>query len=186
MSAALERIRQFGPSAGIWRLPALSGIAATTIVWCVWYFTKIPCLPDNAVKGLCNPSWLARFINAEILVLAGGAGIAVATLKGGYDYYMLKNMINQEREARLKTEQELRDLIFELRDELREARTKAEEYRQRLDEERRQTDEARRQTEAEERRLAAEDRAHSIAIQQAMLETIVQLAQDRNGNHRSD
>ena len=172
MSAALERLRRFWPSAGIWRLPALSGIAATAMVWCAWYFTKIPCLPDNAVKGLCNPGWLARFINAEILVMAGGAGIAVATLKGGYDYYMLKNMINQEREARLKTEQELRDLIFELRDELREARTKAEEYRQRLederrqneekrrqaDEERRQADEARRQAEAEERRLAAENR----------------------------
>ena len=215
MIAALERLRRFWPSAGIWRLPALSGIAATAMVWCTWYFTKIPCLPDNAVKGLCNPGWLARFINAEILVMAGGAGIAVATLKGGYDYYMLKNMINQEREARLKTEQELRDLIFELRDELREARNKAEEYRQRLEEERRQKEEerrqaeeerrqadeerrqrleeerrqaegARRQAEAEERRLAAEDRERSIAIQQAMLEAIVQLAQNRNGNHRSD
>ena len=229
MSAALERLRRFWPSAGIWRLPALSGVTAAAMVWCVWYFTKIPCLPDNAAKGLCNPGWLARFINAEILVMAGGAGIAVATLKGGYDYYMLKNMINQEREARLKTEQELRDLIFELRDELREARTKAEEYRQRLEEqrlqadevrlqaieerrqadeerrktdemrrqadeerrqrleeERRQADEARRQTEAEERRLAAEDRERYIAIQQAMLEAIVQLAQNRNGNHGSD
>ena len=204
MSPALERIRQRWAVASVWRLPALMGIAATTIVWCVWYFTKIPCLPDNAVKGLCNPGWLARFINAEILVLAGGAGIAVATLKGGYDYYMLKNMINQEREARLKTEQELRDLIFELRDELREAHSKAEEYRQRLeeerrqteeerrqaeeerrqrlDEERRQTEEVRRQAEAEERRLAAADRDRSIAIQQAMLEAIVQLAQGRNGN----
>ncbi len=165
MSAALERIRRLWTSAGDWRLPASSGIAATTIVWCVWYFTKIPCLPDNAVKGLCNPGWLARFINAEILVLAGGAGLAVATLKGGYDYYMLKNMINQEREARLKTEQELRDLIFELRDELREARSKAEEYRQRLEEERRQADEERRRT-AEARRQADEQRRQAAEARQ--------------------
>lgn len=99
---------------------------------------------------------------------------------------MLKNMINQEREDRLKKEQELRDLISELRDELREARSNAEAYRQRLDEERRQTDEVRRQAEAEERRLAAEDRARSIAIQQAMLEAIMQLAQNRDGNRASD
>ncbi len=213
MSAALERIRQFWPSAGIWRLPALMGIAATTIVWCVWYFTKIPCLPDNAVKGLCNPGWLARFINAEILVLAGGAGIAVATLKGGYDYYMLKNMINQEREARLKTErelQEVRELIAELRNELHEERQRAaeerrqdmeerqraaEERRQDMEErqraaaerrqaetERRQAETERRQAETERRQAETEERRQSIALQQAMLEAIVQLAQGRNGN----
>ena len=196
MSAALERLRRFWPSAGIWRLPALSGITATAMVWCVWYFTKIPCLPDNAVKGLCNPGWLARFINAEILVLAGGAGIAVATLKGGYDYYMLKNMINQEREARLKTErelQEVRELIAELRNELHEERQRAAEDRQRADEERQRATAERqraaedRQRADEERRQAeAEERRQSIALQQAMLEAIVQLAQNRNGNHGSD
>lgn len=75
-----------------------------------------------------------------------GAGIAIGSVKGGYDYYMLKNMINQEREARLKTEQELRELIVDLRNELREERQRA----------------------TEECRLAAEDRDQSIAIQQAM------------------
>ena len=97
-------MRRFGICRRSWVSPSPQSYG------CVWYFTKIPCLPDNAVKGLCHPGWLARFINAEILVLAGGAGIAVATLKGGYDYYMLKNMINQEREARLKTEQELQEV----------------------------------------------------------------------------
>ena len=196
MSAALERLRRFWPAAGIWRLPALSGIAATAMVWCTWYFTKIPCLPDNAVKGLCNPGWLARFINAEILVLAGGAGIAVATLKGGYDYYMLKNMINQEREARLKTErelQEVRELIAELRNELHEERQRAAEDRQRADEERQrataerqQAAEDRQRADEERRQAEAEERRQSIALQQAMLEAIVQLAQNRNGNHGSD
>ena len=159
-------------------------------------FTKIPCTPHNAAAGLCNPGWLSRFINVEILALAVGAGIAIGSVKGGYDYYMLKNMINQEREDRLKKEQELRELIFELRDELREARSNAEAYRQRLDEERRlaeeerrladearrQAEEARLQAEAEERRLAAEERNQTLAIQQAMLDTIVRLAERRNGN----
>ena len=216
----ISRIRQRSVDAlGIWRTPLLYGAATAVVFWCVWYFTKIPCTPHNAATGLCNPGWLARFINPEILALAVGAGIAIGSVKGGYDYYMLKNMINQEREDRLKKEQELRDLIAELRDELREARQQAaearrqadeerrqdiaarrrfeEERRQRLDEERRQAaeahrqaDEERRQAEAEERRLSAEERRQTIAIQQAMLDTIVRLAERRNGNgngtHSSD
>ena len=152
-----------------WRTGIILGVATAAIFWCVWYFTKIPCTPDNATGGLCNPGIFARFINAEIMALAGGAGIAVATLKGGYDTYMLKNMLNEERAARLKaeeahrqTQEELRELIAEMRNEMREERQRyAEEHRQR-----------------------AEERNQSIAVQQAMLDAIVRLAQGqgRNGN----
>ena len=83
---------------------------------------------------------------------------------------MLKNMLNQEREARLQFEQraeearqQLQEYISELRDELREAR-----------EERRQANEERRQTN--------EERNQSIVIQQAMLDAIVRLAQRQNDN----
>ena len=76
---------------------------------------------------------------------------------------MLKNMLNQEREARLQFEQraeearrQLQEYISELRDELREAR--------------------------EERRQANEERNQSIVIQQAMLDAIVRLAQRQNDN----
>ena len=169
--------------------------------------------------SLCNPGWLARFVNVEILALAVGAGIAAGGAKGGYDIYMLKNMINQEREARLKTErelQEVREIVAELRNELHEERQRAAEERQqdieerrryeaeerqraaeerqraaeeRAAEERQQDIEERRRYEAEERRLAAEERQRDIeerrqtlALQQAMLETIVRLAERRNGN----
>ena len=74
---------------------------------------------------------------------------------------MLKNVLNQEREARLQFEQraeearrQLQEYISELRDELREAR--------------------------EERRQANEERNQSIVIQQAMLDAIVRLAQRQN------
>ena len=172
MTPAVARIGQGIRSAWeSWGITTGSGIGISSVVWIVWYFTKVPCLPDNAARGLCNPDLLARFINAEILALAGGAGLAVATLKGGYDHYMMRNLLNQEREAR----QELRELVAELRDELREERRMA-------------ADELR-----EERRMAADDRqrfveqqSQLVAIQQAMLDTIVRLAQDRNGNHRSD
>ena len=95
--AVISRIRQRSVDAlGIRRTALLYGAATAAVFWCVWYFTKIPCTPHNAAAGLCNPGWLARFINAEILALAVGAGIAIGSVKGGYDYYMLKNMINQE------------------------------------------------------------------------------------------
>ena len=173
----ISRIRQRSVDAlGIWRTPLLYGAATAVVFWCVWYFTNIPCTPHNAAIGLCNPGWLARFINPEILALAVGAGIAIGGVKGGYDYYMLKNMINQEREARLKTEQELRELIVDLRNELREERQRATEERQRATEE--------RQRATEDRQRFSEQQSQLVAMQQAMLETIVQLAQDRNGNHR--
>ncbi len=73
--------------------------------------------------------------------------------------YMLKNMLNQEREARLKSEQELRESGQELREFIAELRNEL----------------------GEERRRAAEDRAQSIALQQAMLAAIVRLAEGRNG-----
>ena len=144
-----------------------------------------------------SSSVLARYINAEILTLAGGSGIAVGALKGGYDNYMLRNMVNQEREARLQSEQQLRELIDELRSEIRELREEREqtreeqrrpaaEERERSREQReRVAKEEQRRAREERRRWAAEERAHSMAIQQAMLDTIVRLAEKRkgNGNH---
>ncbi len=147
-------------------MPLLLGTATTVVFWCVWYFTKAPCASHNAAMGLCNPDWLARLINVEILALASGAGVAVGGLKGGYDIYMLKNMLNQEREARLKSEQELRESEQELREFIAELRNELGEERRRA---------------GEERQRAAEDRAQSIALQQAMLAAIVRLAEGRNG-----
>lgn len=103
--------------------------------------------------------------------MAGGAGLAVATIKGGYDHYMMRNLLNQEREAR----QDLRELVTELREELREERRLAAEDRRRYEEQQR-----------EDRQRSAEQQNQLVAMQQSMLEAIMQLAQDRNGNHGSD
>ena len=65
---------------------------------------------------------------------------------------MLKKMITQEREARLQLQENLR-AANELRNEIRE-----------------------------ERERSHEERRQSIAIQQAMLDTIVRLVQGRNSN----
>ncbi len=198
------RIRQrWSAVAETWRTGIILGVATAAIFWCVWYFTKIPCTPDNAASGLCNPGIFARFVNAEIMALAGGAGIAVATLKGGYDTYMLKNMLNEERAARLKAEEAHR----QIQEMHRQEHARAEEARAQADEERRQermrAEEARARAEEamakdseairefiaelrnemrEERQQRAEERNQSIAVQQAMLDAIVRLAQGRNGN----
>ena len=182
-----------------WRGAMILGVATALTIWVVWYFTKPPCTPDNVAAGLCNGGWLARYINAEILVLAGGAGIAVATLKGGFDTYMLKDMLRQEREARQRAEQELEKERAALEKERAERKTRAE---QELEKERaaRQAqaddrdarhDELRtefhhfleqyRQAEEQRRQAEQEDRRQLMSIQQAMLDTILQLAQQRNG-----
>lgn len=171
-----------------WRGGMMLGVATALTIWVVWYFTKPPCTPDNVAAGLCNGGWLARYINAEILVLAGGAGIAVATLKGGFDTYMLKDMLRQEREARQRAEQELekeraaRHIQAEQRMEERAARqSQADDRHDELRAEFHQFVEQYRQAEEQRRLEEREERRQSIAIQQAMLDTIVQLAQQRNG-----
>lgn len=163
-----------------WGVPVLLGVGTMAVIWTVWYFTKAPCLMAKADAGMCNPGVLASFINADILTKSGAGGLAVGALKGGYDRYMLNKMLKQEREARQQAEAQLAkerkraddaydmvtELVNEFRTELYEARRRDEEERQRR---------------AEERQRSAEERQQSAALQQAMLDTLVQLAQRRNG-----
>ena len=154
-----------------WRGPVLFALFTALVIWMVWYFTKTPCIMVKADAGLCNPSVLANFINLEILIKAGGGGLTVGTLKGGYNTYMLNNMLNKEREARLQAEQAL-----------------AEE-RQRADEERRQAEQRiieERQKVDELIREFREERQQNSATQQAMLEALAQLVQQQNGNEPQD
>ena len=97
---------------------------------------------------------------------SGGAALAVGALKGGYDRYMMRRMLNEERELRLQAEQQLADerkrsdetiqMIAELINEIRE-----------------------------ERQQAAEERRQNTATQQALLDTIARLAGTGNGNGRA-
>ena len=206
-----RRWHRWNAATETWRTGMLLGVATALTIWVVWYFTKPPCTPDNVAAGICNGGWLARYINAEILALAGGAGIAVATLKGGLDTYMLKDMLRQEREARQRAEQELVEVRAQRQEERAARKARMEQREQELHELAKER--VARQTQAEleleqeraaqrtqsadlrnelreefrtfvEQRLQAEqeERRHAMAIQQAMLDTILQLAQQRNGN----
>ena len=164
-----------------WRAPAIAGSVTALGAWAVWYFTKVPCIMENALAGLCNPSVLASYINLPALAscLAIGGGFATAT--GGYNFIML----NRERqraddaEARLQAERERGDQLRE-RAEQRQQRME-ERYERLLDE-----------LEAE-RRQAAEDRRQATVAQQSMMNTLVEisvaltrLAEQQQNGHRAD
>ena len=160
-----------------WGGPVGLALVVAVAVWVVWYFTKAACTTTAATNGLCNPALAARFIDVEILLKSGGAALAVGALKGGYDKFMMRRMLNEEREARQQAEQQLaveRKRVDETIQQANEARDAAlqmvSEMVNEFREERR-----------EERRLAAEERQRDAATQQALLDAVLQLTQQRNG-----
>jgi len=171
-----------------WRAPAIAGSVTALGAWTVWYFTKVPCIMENALAGLCNPNLLASYINLPALAscLAIGGGFATAT--GGYNFIML----NRERqraddaEARLQAERERGDQLREREDQLRE---RAERRQQRMEERyERLLDEL-----EAERRQAAEDRRQATVAQQSMMNALVEinatltrLAERQQNGHRAD
>ena len=171
-----------------WAGPIGLGLAAAALVWIVWYFTKPACTATAAANGFCNPGIVARYITVEVLLQLGGAALAIGALKGGYDRYMMRRMLNEEREARHQAEQALeaeRRRVDETIQQANEARDAAlqmvAEMVNEFREERRQAAEERRQA-AEERRQADEERQRDAATQQALLDTIVRLTQQSNGH----
>ena len=149
-----------------WAAPILLGLTTAAVVWTIWYITKAPCTAAATANGLCNPGIIARYITVEILLQSGGAALAVGALKGGYDKFMMRRMLNEEREARQQAEQQL-----------------AAE-RKRVDETIQQANEARDaaiQMVAEMVGEFREERRQNAATQQALLDAILQLTQQRNG-----
>ena len=175
------RVRDFAVD---WAWPICWGLATAVVIWTVWHFTKAPCTTTAATNGLCNPSVVARFIDVEILLKSGGAALAVGALKGGYDRYMMRRMLNEERELRLQAEQQLADERRRVEDE----RQRVEDERQRVEDERQRVDEAMQmvvELVGEFRadiQQAAEERRQNAATQQALLDAIARLTERGNGH----
>ena len=179
----------FGYDADFWRGPLLLGALLAAATWAVWYFTKVPCTADNALKGMCNPGILASFVNADIMTRCTAAWIGATTLTGGINAIMLERERQRTSDAQqqLAAERKLHDETRKLHDETRkryDEQIEALINEQRA--ERRIADEVRRAAD-EERRIAD---AHAAATQQAMLATIAELTgaiaelrrQNNNGN----
>ena len=95
----LNRIRRRSRDFAVdWAGPIVLGLITAVVVWTVWHFTKAPCTTTAAASGICNLGLIARFIDVEILLQSGGAALAAGALKGGYDRYMMRRMLNEERE----------------------------------------------------------------------------------------
>ena len=169
------RVRDFAVD---WAWPIFWGLATAVVIWTVWYFTKAPCTTTAAKYGLCNPSVVAGFIDVEILLKSGGAALAVGALKGGYDRYMMRRMLNEERELRLQAEQQLADERKRVNDERKRADEAMQMVVELVGEFRADIQQA-----AEERRQqAAEERRQNAATQQALLDAIARLTERGNGH----
>ncbi len=176
----LDGIRRRGRDfASDWAGPIVLALITAAAVWTVWHFTKAPCTTTAAENGVCNPGIIARFINVEILLQSGGAALAVGALKGGYDRYMMRRMLNEERELRLQAEQQLADERKRVADERKRADETIQMVAQLVSDFREEHRQA-----AEERRQAAEERRLNVATQQALLDTLVRL--NERGNGRSE
>ncbi len=167
---------RFNDVTAFWRAPVIAGVVTGAGAWLVWYYTKVPCIMENAAAGLCNPGVLASYINlpalASCLAIRGG----FATFAGGYNIIMLNKERQRadEAEARLRFERERND---------QEREHQRERYERLMDELR---DELR-----EERRQSAEERRQSVASQQAMMTTLAEisatlarLAEQQQNGHR--
>ena len=157
----------FGYDADFWRGPLLLGALLAAATWAVWYFTKVPCTADNALKGMCNPGILAAFVNADIMSRCTAAWIGATTLTGGINAIMLERERQRTSDAQqqLAEERKLHDETRKRYDERIEALINEQR------EERHIADQERRIA-SEERRIADE---RAAATQQAMLATIAEL-----------
>ena len=157
-----------------WRAPVIAGVVTGAGAWLVWYFTKVPCIMENAAAGLCNPGLLASYINLPALASCLAIGGGFATFAGGYNIIML----NKERqraddaEARLQAERERND---------QEHERQRERYERLMDEF------------LEERRQSGEERRQYVATQQAMMSTLAEisatlarLAEQQQNGHRAN
>ncbi len=90
------------------------GLAAATLQWVIWYFTKSPCTIENALDGLCNAGAVARYIDHQILAQAILLGLAVAAVKGGYDEIMVSRERKRadDAEARLEEMRKQLDALY--------------------------------------------------------------------------
>lgn len=152
----LDRIRRRTRDfASDWAGPIVLGLTIAVVVWTVWRFTNAPCTTTAAADGVCHPGAIARYIDVEILLKSGGAALAVGALKGGYDRYMMRKMLNEERELRLQAEQQLADERKRADETIQMVTELVNEFR--------------------------EERRQNAATQQAMLDAVLRLV-ERNGD----
>ena len=135
--------------------PLLSGALAAAITWVVWYYTTPHCTPETAIKLMCQPTPLARYLSPTVLHdCIIHAGIAI-TLTGGSDLMLFLRERKYNEQERQRTDQML------------------EFFKNAIDQA------------AEERRQSAEERRQAAAERVAFLDALNRLTEAINQNSRN-
>ena len=176
----------FGYDADFWRGPMLLGGALAAVTWTVWYFTKTPCLGDNAASGLCNNSLLAAYINVDIMSRCTAAWLGATTLTGGINAIMLERERQRTNEAQQQLVEERKRFDEERQrnnEERQQERQRFDEERQRYEEERQRNNEERQRYEERIEALLNENRAERQQLMAIVAEFMAAQRQQNNGNN---
>ena len=176
----------FGYDADFWRGPMLLGGALAAVTWTVWYFTKTPCLGDNAASGLCNNSLLAAYINVDIMSRCTAAWLGATTLTGGINAIMLERERQRTNEAQQQLVEERKRFDEERQrnnEERQQERQRYEEERQRYEEERQRNNEERQRYEERIEALLNENRAERQQMMAMVAEFMAAQRQQNNGSN---
>lgn len=133
--------------------PGLAGALATAITWLAWFYTALPCTPENAAELMCRPGLMTRYLSTTVLHhCIIHAGIAI-TVTGGSDImlFLRERQRNEQERQRNEQERQRNDQMLEL---IKSALEQA----------------------AEERRQAAEERRQAAEERQAFLEALNRLS----------
>ncbi len=147
--------------------PALAGALATAATWLVWFYTALPCTPENAIELKCQPGPLARYVSTTVLHhCIIHASIAI-TITGGSDLMLFLRERQRNNEERRRNDQMI-ELMKNALEQSAEERRQAEERA------------------AEERQRAAEERQQAAVERQAFLDALNRLADAiaQNGHNR--
>ena len=150
--------------------PLLIGALAGAVTWLVWRYTALPCTAENAVKLMCHPGPLSRYLSTTVLHHGIIHASIAITITGGSDLMLFLRERQRNNEERKRNDQ-MMELIQTTLAQM------AEERRQAADE-RRQVEERA----AEERRQAV---AQAAAQQEAFLEALNRLTAAITQNGRT-
>ena len=179
----------FGYDADFWRGPMLLGGALAAVTWTVWYFTKTPCIGDNAASGLCNSSLLAAYINVDIMSRCTAAWLGATTLTGGINAIMLERERQRTNEAQQQLVEERKRFDEERQrnnEERQQERQRFDEERQRYEEERQRNNEERQRYEERIEALLNENRAERQQLMTMVAEFMAAQRQQNNGSNSND
>ena len=138
--------------------PGLAGALATATTWLAWFYTALPCTPENAAELMCRPGLMARYLSTTVLHHCMiHAGIAI-TVTGGSDIMLFLRERQRNEQERQRNEQE---------------RQRNEQERQRSDQMLELIKSALEQA-AKERRQAAEERQAFLEALNRLTEAITQ------------